>query len=126
MEEGYRQLALGERKEIERGLSRTDSFREIARAIGRSPSTVSREVRENRSVRAFKPRKKGAARRPTSHSRKRSHDEFEKLPGELRAARTELDSVIRRSADRKAVLTPCNLPTTSGSACLSPRTTAAA
>lgn len=57
MAEGYRQLALAERKEIEMGLTRGDSFREIARAIGSSPSTVSREVRENRSVRAFKPRR---------------------------------------------------------------------
>jgi IS30 family transposase len=59
----------------------------------------------------FKPRKKGAARRPASHSRERSHDEFEKLPGERKRARTELDSVTGRSADRKAVLTPRNLPT---------------
>lgn len=59
----------------------------------------------------FKPRKKGAARRSTSHSRKRSHDEFEKLPGELRAARTEFDSVVGRGVDRKAVLTLYDLPT---------------
>ena len=31
MAEGYRQLALAERKEIEMGLTRGDSFREIAR-----------------------------------------------------------------------------------------------
>ena len=54
MDKGYRQLTLKERKEIEDGLNRGDSFRAIARLIGRSPSTVSREVRENRHVRAFR------------------------------------------------------------------------
>jgi len=57
MAEEYKQLTLKERREIEEGLTRGDSFREIARTIGRSPSTVSREVRENRHVRAFKRRK---------------------------------------------------------------------
>ena len=57
MAKGYTQLSLKERKEIEEGLARGDAFRRIARLIGRSPSTVSREVRENRHVRAFKPRK---------------------------------------------------------------------
>lgn len=57
MAEGYKQLTLRERKGIEEGLERGDSFRAIARTIGRSASTVSREVRENRHVRAFKGRK---------------------------------------------------------------------
>lgn len=57
MGKAYKQLTLRERKEIEEGLGRGDSFRAIARLIGRSPSTVSREVRENRHVRAFKGRK---------------------------------------------------------------------
>ena len=272
MEKHYNQLTLKERKEIEEGLTRGDSFREIARLIGRQPSTVSREVRENRHVRAFKgrkaacrsrgwckrvgvcaecvregahcagcdardcrdvcpayaeqvacdvlvgapwvcngcrknrygcnrrnryvydagvaqkasderrsdsrrgidmpkeraeialahikdglsrglspyeisvlyedvvgvhrstiyrwvdagyggltnlelerkvgfkPRARKAARKSTSHSPKRSHDEFEKLPDEVRGARTELDSVIGRKADAQAVLTLYNLP----------------
>lgn len=57
MDKEYRQLSLRERKEIEEGLNRGDSFRAIARLIGRSPSTISREVRENRHVRSFRPRK---------------------------------------------------------------------
>lgn len=61
MDKEYRQLTLRERKGIEEGLGRGDSFRAIARIIGRSPSTVSREVRENRHVRSFRPRK-GACR----------------------------------------------------------------
>ena len=40
-------LSLAEREEISRGLERDDSFRAIAGAIGRDPSTVSREVNAN-------------------------------------------------------------------------------
>ena len=57
MAEEYKQLTLKERKEIEGGLTRGDSFRAIGRLLGRSASTISREVRENRHVRAFKGRK---------------------------------------------------------------------
>ena len=46
-------LCLGEREEIRAGLERGDSFREIARAIGRSVSTVTREVSRNRSYRGY-------------------------------------------------------------------------
>ncbi|WP_255465909.1 helix-turn-helix domain-containing protein [Adlercreutzia sp. ZJ242] len=53
----YKQLTLRERREIEEGLTRGDSFRAIARLIGRQPSTVSREVRENRHLRAFRRRR---------------------------------------------------------------------
>ena len=49
-------------------MSRGDSYRKIARLIGRPPSTVSREVRENRHVRAFKARK--SARRDRSWRRR--------------------------------------------------------
>lgn len=49
MDKHYSQLTLKERKEIEAGLDRGDPFRGIASLIGRQPSTVSREVRENRS-----------------------------------------------------------------------------
>ena len=40
-------LSLGEREEISRGLSTQCSLRSIARRLGRSPSTISREVCRN-------------------------------------------------------------------------------
>ena len=40
-------LTLAEREEISRGLVAQQSIREIARTLGRAPSTVSREVRRN-------------------------------------------------------------------------------
>ena len=58
----------------------------------------------------FKPRDRKAPRKPTPHSPKRSHGEFEKLPGERKGARTELDSVVGRAVDAQAVLTLYNLP----------------
>ena len=39
MDKGYRQLTLKERKEIEDGLNRGDSFRAIARLIGREKNS---------------------------------------------------------------------------------------
>ena len=57
MAKGCKQLSLKERKEIEDGLNRGDSIRAIAKLVGRSPSTVSREVRQNRARRAHKAKK---------------------------------------------------------------------
>jgi IS30 family transposase len=46
-----RYLSLAEREEIALGLARGASIRAIARELGRSPSTISREVRRNGRVR---------------------------------------------------------------------------
>ena len=47
-------LSLQEREEISRGLAAADSLRSIARRIGRSPSTVSREVARNHGRRNYR------------------------------------------------------------------------
>lgn len=57
MAQQYRQLTLLDRQRIQEGLDAGESFREIARSICRSASTVSREVKENRIVKASKARK---------------------------------------------------------------------
>lgn len=44
----YPRLTLDDRRGIERGLDGGESMREIARMLGRPPSTVTREVRRNR------------------------------------------------------------------------------
>ena len=49
MGKGYRKIDLYDRRKIEEGLLRGESCSEIARAIGRSPSSVSREVEANRA-----------------------------------------------------------------------------
>ena len=47
-------LTLSEREEIRSGLSAKMSIRDIARALNRSPSTISREVQRNRGRRYYK------------------------------------------------------------------------
>ena len=45
----YGQMDLTDRLAIETGLCRGDSFKRIARTIGRHPSTIAHEVLENRT-----------------------------------------------------------------------------
>src|SRR5438128_1014598 len=47
-------LTLADREEISRGLSSEDSLRDIAGRLGRSPSTVSREVSRNGGVHRYR------------------------------------------------------------------------
>ena len=119
MDEGRAAIALACIKDgLSRGLSPYEISKLYADEIGVHCSTVYRWVEagyggltnlELERKAGFKPRKKALAR-PTSHSPKRSHDEFEKLPEELKASRSELDSLIGRSSDVQAVMTLYNLP----------------
>src|SRR5712671_6864361 len=47
-------LRLEEREEISRGIAAGGSIRRIARGLGRSPSTISREIRRNGGCRAYR------------------------------------------------------------------------
>ncbi|WP_373994165.1 IS30 family transposase [Demequina sp. NBRC 110055] len=59
----YRRLSIAERERIHAGMERGESIRQIARAIGRSPSTVLREIRANLKHQRYRPRKtRGKAR----------------------------------------------------------------
>jgi IS30 family transposase len=51
---GPSRLSLAEREEISRGLAARQSIRAIARALGRAPSTVSREVNANGGSRRYR------------------------------------------------------------------------
>lgn len=50
----YRQLTQGQRYQIEAGLARKESQASIAKQLGVSPATISREVRRNSSQAAYK------------------------------------------------------------------------
>src|SRR5262245_25536851 len=47
-------LRLEEREEISRGIAAGESLRRIAQGLGRSPSTISREIRRNGGSRAYR------------------------------------------------------------------------
>ena len=49
-----RVLSFAEREEISRGIARGESIRQIARRVGRSPSTVSREIRRHGGARRYR------------------------------------------------------------------------
>lgn len=49
-----RGLRLVEREEISRALARQDSIRSIARALGRAPSTISREIRRHGGIDTYR------------------------------------------------------------------------
>lgn len=49
-----RALSLGEREEISRGIAAGQSMRTIATALGRAPSTVSRELRRNDGLQGYR------------------------------------------------------------------------
>ena len=120
MEPGRAEAALAHiRDGIRRGLSPYEISVLYEDVVGVHRSTIYRWVDAGyggltnleleRKV-GFKPRKRKAARKSTSHSPKRSHDELLRLPEECRASRTELDCVVGRSTDTQAVVTLYNLP----------------
>ena len=49
-------LTLAEREAISRGLARKQSMRAIAEQLGRSPSTISREISRNTGLRGYRPK----------------------------------------------------------------------
>ena len=49
----YRQLTQGQRYQIEAGLRAKESQANIAKQVGVHPSTISREVRRNRSENVY-------------------------------------------------------------------------
>ena len=77
----YQQLNIGEREIIQKGLWEGKSMRDIARELGRSPATVSRELKRNSpsSRRRYTPRvaeEKARARIMTRGSRPRLKNPF--------------------------------------------------
>ena len=79
---GYTHFTLEEREEIAIGLAQGKSLRSIAESLGRSPSSISREIRRNSpSVRAVKYRgnraqKRAEDRSRCSHEKERLADPF--------------------------------------------------
>ena len=64
----YQELSLNERIEIQQRLESGDSLRAIARSLGRSPSTISRECSRHAAVSPY--RAQAAQRRAWTSRRK--------------------------------------------------------
>lgn len=83
----YKRLSFGEREEISRFLMVGLSFREISRRLGRSPSTISREIQCSKNYRAVNAQKKSLKR---ASSRKHSKRKLVLNPKLLEAVRSKL------------------------------------
>jgi IS30 family transposase len=66
---GVRVLSFADREEISRGLARRESLRSIARRLGRSPSTISREVNRNSNCRGYQDLGPGGYRAATADAK---------------------------------------------------------
>ena len=82
-------LSLAEREEISRGLARDESLRSIAHRLGRSPSTVSREVKTNGGRRGY--RAVVAHRASRMRARRPKLTKFAKCPRLAEAVEKKLD-----------------------------------
>lgn len=108
---------------IRDGLARGLSPEQIAATrpdLGLSTSTIYRWVdagyadMTNLDLRrkvGYKPRRRSAPRRATSHSERRSHDAFSRLPEDERAGAWETDTVEGAAADAARLLTLYHRPT---------------
>lgn len=67
----FKRLGNQERESISRGLAQKKSIREIAREIGRSPSTVSREIKRNRGKTGYRAFSASGRARTSAGSRRK-------------------------------------------------------
>lgn len=66
----YRRLSSAEREEVSRDLAQGDSFSAIARRLGRTPSTISREVSKNSGKSGYRAFSAGNRARASASSRR--------------------------------------------------------
>ena len=79
----YTQLADQERESISRGLAQHKSIRQLAKELGRSPSTISREIRRNKGKSGYRAFSASRRAKAAASSRKRGKRKIEKHEGLL-------------------------------------------
>jgi IS30 family transposase len=79
----YTRLADQERESISRGLAQHKSIRQIAKELGRSPSTISREIRRNKGKSGYRAFSASRRAKAAASSRKRGKRKIEKQDGLL-------------------------------------------
>lgn len=102
------------RTDLERGLSPRQIADGRAEEVGVSPSTIYRWIErgyggmsnaELRRKVGYKPRKKAAQAKSTSHGEERSYAAFLELPEAERAGACEMDTVVGTPTDSRCLLT---------------------
>ncbi|MBI4087228.1 MAG: IS30 family transposase [Candidatus Liptonbacteria bacterium] len=66
----YRRLSAAEREEISRGIAQGDTISALARRLGRAPSSISREVKENSGTSGYRAFSAGNRARASASSRR--------------------------------------------------------
>jgi IS30 family transposase len=79
----YTRLADQERESISRGLAQHKSIRQLAKELGRSPSTISREIRRNKGKSGYRAFSASRRAKAAASSRKRGKRKIEKQDGLL-------------------------------------------
>jgi len=79
----YTRLADQERESISRGLAQHKSIRQLAKELGRSPSTISREIRRNKGKSGYRAFSASRRAKAAASSRKRGKRKIEKQEGLL-------------------------------------------
>ena len=74
----YTRLVDQERESISRGLAQHKSFRQLARELNRSPSTISREIRRNKGKSGYRAFSASRRAKAAASSRKRGKRKIEK------------------------------------------------
>jgi IS30 family transposase len=101
---GYRRLSIEERERIHAGMEREESIRAIARALGRHPSTVKREIDKNlRDQRYGTPGRSGPKRtRPWNYSPHRAQVRADrKARARGRPAKLAVNERLRREVQSR-------------------------
>ena len=97
----YRRLSTGEREEISRGLAQGESILEIARHLGRAPSTVSGEVKRNSGKSGYRAFSAGHRARAHASSRRQGKS---RLVNEARLRRYVIEKLSKRWSPREIVI----------------------
>ncbi len=97
----YRRLSSAEREEVSRGLAQEERISAIARRLGRSPSTVSREVERNSGKSGY--RAFSAGRRAKEHASSRRKGKS-RLAHEDRLRQFVVEKLTQRWSPREIVI----------------------
>jgi len=100
-----RYLSIREREEIFAGVERGESIRRIAKAVGRAPSTVLRELRHNMRHQLYRSRSPFSRhrRRPWNYRPSRAQERMKRLASRPKTAKLAKNAALRDLVQAKLV-----------------------